>query len=343
MDGRPGYGLALWSSEQWRTEAVSWLDERLAAAGMRRTGEVTQPHLRPWGTVLTALTDRGPVWLKAPGPGTVFEVELYQLLERLTPDWVLPPIATDTERGWLVLPDGGTRLGDRLEQGVDLVDSLVVILPQYGQLQRDFATHVDELLSFGIADMRAAVMPRRFDEAVAAVGAYVDRFGDESDRQRHQRGAAMRERFDGWCARLASAAVPASLDHNDLHPWNIFVAGSGPIGSARFFDWGDSVVSHPFASLLIVLQILNDEFSAGPDDPAIVRARDAYLEVFSDLAPHAELVEELELACWVGKVARALTWDRSLQAQGHDQAGEFAKAPLEYLESLCADSYFSMT
>jgi hypothetical protein len=49
---------------------VTWLDERLAASGIRRTGEVSQPHLRPWATALRAPTDRGPVWLKASGPET---------------------------------------------------------------------------------------------------------------------------------------------------------------------------------------------------------------------------------------------------------------------------------
>jgi hypothetical protein len=66
-------------------------------------------------------------------------------------------------------------------------------------------------------------------------------------------------------------------------------------------------------------------------------ARDAYLEVFGDLASHAA-VEELELACRVGKVGRALSWDRAVRLQGDDEADEFADAPLRALESLLSDS-----
>jgi hypothetical protein len=65
---------------------------------------------------------------------------------------------------------------------------------------------------------------------------------------------------------------------------------------------------------------------------------DAYLEVFGDLASHGELVEELELACRVGKVGRALSWDRALRLQGEEEAGELADAPLRALESLLSDS-----
>jgi hypothetical protein len=333
-----GTGTEVWSSAWWRELAVSWLDERLAAAGVQRTGQVEQPHLRPWATALKAPTSHGPVWLKAAGPTTAFEVGLYQLLQRVAPDHVLTPIAADTTRGWIVLPDGGPSLGDRLT-GTDLVAALVAALPQYGQLQRDLAGHADSLLALGVTDMRASIMPRRFDEALEAVGRYVERRGNVADQTTYQQVAAMRGRFASWCARLADAPASPSLDHNDLHPWNILVAGAAGSGQARFYDWGDSVVAHPFVSMLVPLGYMQHHLQVGLDAPEILRLRDAYLAVFSDLAPPAELVEALELACRVGKVARALTWNRAVGALGYDEAGEYERAPLEELGSLLDDSY----
>jgi hypothetical protein len=331
--------IALWSSDAWRREAVAWLDEQLAADGTRRAGEVTQPHLRPWATVLRVPTTRGVVWLKAAGPETAFEVELYGLLERVVPERILVPIARDPGRGWMVLPDGGASLGERLDE-VDLVEAMVEVLPRYGQLQRDLGPHTDELLALGIADMRAAVMPARFEEAAAAVGRYVGRHGTAGDRATLRRAEAMAGRFGGWCQRLGDAAVGSSLDHNDLHFWNMFVDTDAArrVGRVRFYDWGDSVVAHPFASMLLGLGMIGLQLEVAADDPAVTRPRDAYLEVFGDLASHAELVEELELACRVGKVGRALSWDRAVRLQGEEAAGEFADAPLRALESLLSDS-----
>ena len=40
----------------------------------------------------------------------------------------------------------------------------------------------------------------------------------------------------------------------------------------------------------------------------IIRLRDAYLEVFSDLAPPADLIVTVERACQLGKISRALSW-----------------------------------
>jgi RimJ/RimL family protein N-acetyltransferase len=339
---RVGHGTAVWSSDAWRRDAARWLDEQLTANRLERTGEVTQPHLRPWATVLRAPTTGGTVWLKAAGPETAFEVALYRLLEQVAPGRILSPIAVDPGRGWMVLPDGGATLGERLDE-VDLVEAMVTVLPEYGQLQRDLAPHLDDLLGFGMGDMRAAVMPRRFEEALETVGRHVEGKGDEDDRKTVARVAAMRREFARWCARLEDAAVPASIDHNDLHFWNVFVTvdAAGRVGRVRFYDWGDSAVAHPFASMLLGLGMLHQQLGVGADDPAVVRPRDAYLEVFGDLASRAELVEELELACQVAKAGRALSWDRALRMRGPEEAGEFADAPLHALRSLLSDSWIA--
>jgi hypothetical protein len=70
--------------------------------------------------------------------------------------------------------------------------------------------------------------------------------------------------------------------------------------------------------------------------------RDAYLEVFEDLAPREELVEWVVLAGHVGKIARVLTWERALQAareQGEKPDDTWASAPGETLASLLEESY----
>ena len=107
-------------------------------AGIERTGEVEQPRLRPWATLLTAPTDHGPVWLKAASPHTAFEVPLYELLARAVPDRVLTPIGADPERGWILLPDGGPSLGERLS-GADVVEGWSRRSCSYGRLQASWS------------------------------------------------------------------------------------------------------------------------------------------------------------------------------------------------------------
>jgi aminoglycoside phosphotransferase (APT) family kinase protein len=276
--------------------------------------------------------------LKAAGATTAFEVPLYDLLRRVAPDHVLNPIAADLDRGWVLLPDGGPSLGATLNGG-ELADALTRALPEYAQFQRNLAPRADELVAMGLADMRPEVMPRRFEEAVAAVADYVGRHGTAADRETLVRVDGLRETYASWCERLALAPGTPSLDHNDLHPWNILV---GTDGHARFYDFGDAVVAHPFSSMLLGLGWFPLRLGIEPEEPAFLHARDAYLEVFSDLAPRAELVDALELACRVGKVARALTWERATRELA-DEGGEHADAPLETMGSLLDDSYLGRT
>ncbi|SMD21592.1 Phosphotransferase enzyme family protein [Kibdelosporangium aridum] len=315
--GGPVTSAKVWTSPAWRELVESWLDEQLAAQGIRRIGELTQPRVRPWGTVLTAPTSAGVIWVKAPGPATVFEVGLYDVLREVAPEWVLEPIALDVERGWLVLPDGGTSLRGST---ADPFDSMMKVLPQYGELQRRLSPHVNRLLGAGVVDMRAEVLPERFDEAVAAVRRRLH------SEELVDRIVARRDLVVERCAQLGGLA---SLDHNDLHVGNVFVSG----GRVKFYDWGDSVVAHPFASMLVVVKAMD------VDPASAERLGDSYLEAFNDLAPHRELVEHLDLACWLGLVARTLVWERALASD----PGKWATAPLETLSGLLSDHWLKVT
>ena len=172
----------------------------------------------------------------------------------------------------------------------------------------------------------------RFDEALEATS-------DSADGATHVRVEARRGTFAAWCEQLAASQLTASLDHNDLHPWNVL--GDGADG-ARFYDWGDSVVAHPFAAMLVPLGFVQRTLDVALDDGRFTDARDAYMAGFADLAPGEDLVATLEVACRVAKVARVLTWARAIEAarqDGEDLDDQWTRAPIETLASLLDDSY----
>jgi hypothetical protein len=263
--------------------------------------------VRPWATILRATTAAGTVWMKAAAPATAFEAGLYELLARVVPEHVLVPIAVDADRGWMLLPDGGPTVG---------LEALPKALAAYAHLQHELMPHAGELLAAGVTDMRPTAMPGRFHEALAAAG------------PRGAELAAMEPQVAEWCADLAASPIPPSLDHNDLHQFNVLDGGT------RFYDWGDSVLAHPFAVALVPLGMLGGDAAA----------RDTYLDAFSGFGTHAELLRTLEVACGVAKIARALVWERALRAareQGEPVDPRFEDAPLETLRSIRDDSYLN--
>jgi Phosphotransferase enzyme family len=238
-----------------------------------------------------------------------------------------------------LLPDGGPPLADRLA-GAALVAALAAVLARYGELQRDFAPHTGAALSIGVADMRPQVMPARFEEALESAGRSVAGLGSDSARDVLRQVATLRGTYRSWCERLAAAPGTASLDHNDLHPWNMLVPRLGQPRRVRFYDWGDAVIAHPFAAMLVPLTWTQRRLAGSLHAPELTQIRDAYLHVFSDIAPHPQLVATLELACRVGKVARALTWTRAIAQSNPGQLDEqYANAPLACLRSLLDSSY----
>jgi hypothetical protein len=331
------YGPATWSSARWRDEVTGWLDDRLAALGERRTGEVEQPHLRSWSTALRATTSCGTVWLKAPGPGAAFEVSLYPVLAARAGEHVLTPLAVDVERRWLLLPDGGPVLGNSLH-GPPLIDALCAAVAAYGQLQLDLAGSVDELLHAGVPDMRVEVMPARLAEALEVVRPHVESSDDDADRETYERLGRTQDEFTRRCGELARSVVPASLQHGDLHPRNIFSASrTGP--APVFFDWGDSTVAHPFTTMLVTLRVVRSLSASDDGGRDVVRVRDAYLEPFTSLASRQELVEDLEWACHIGKAARCLTWAANLSGLPAADTADDADVPFGWLSLLLDSSH----
>ncbi|WP_433784474.1 aminoglycoside phosphotransferase family protein [Actinomycetospora sp. CA-101289] len=280
----------------WRDEVLAWITD---ATGLQPTGEVTQRH-RAWSTVLRVPTAEGPVWLKEPCAGMAHEVGLHALLARVAPDAVATPLAVDGRR--LLLPDTGPSVRDT---GADPSAALTDALPRYARLQRAASDHLADMRALGVPDATPPALPARYAEAVATIGT----------------GDGHHAEVTAWSEQLIDT-VPGSVDHQDLHTGNVLRDG-------RFADWGDAVLAHPFASLLVALGSLRRTLDVAPDDPAITRPRDAYLDVFADLAPRDELRHLAETACRAAVIARALTWTRGPAADPR-----FADAPRETLAAL---------
>jgi hypothetical protein len=318
----------IWLDPTWQAEALAWVDEQLVHLGLSRTGPADQPHVRPWSTVMTIPTATGAVWFKAAGPGTAYEAHLLRELAGWGVPMLLAPLAVEVDRGWLLFPDGGTRLRDEL-RGSAGVEAWQRILPAYADLQRSLAPRVDALLGFGVPDLRPAAMPglltRLIEEPAAGLS--------EPDRTRLR---ALLPEYAEWCAVLAASGIASSLQHDDLHDGNVFVGRVGAdqaLGGDRIFDWGDAVVAHPFGTLLATLRSIASR-DAGLGRADLLRLRDAYLEPWTDEQPRATLNETVGMALRVGAVGRAFAWQRALSGVPPPAHGEYAGAVGEWLLEL---------
>lgn len=301
--------------------ACRWAVQQLDQLGVRRIGEATLNRARPWSTTWCLDTELGTVWLKACGAAGSYEAPLTALLAQLAPEWTLQPLAIDHDRGWLLLPDGGPDLRSALGHSPTEVvaERWATILTEYAAMQRRLTDFVPHLLAVGVPDLRPESAPGRFAELVA-------QHAEGSLRDRLMRYAPA---FVRVCDRLAASAVPASLQHDDLHDAAVLCGADG-WGTPAFIDWGDATVGHPFVTLLVTRRVLGQVL----DPLQVHRVADAYLERWSDLASMAELRSQLDDVVQLGKVSRAWAWERALQDASNADREEWGWPVTGWLEEL---------
>jgi hypothetical protein len=252
-------------------------------------GAIEVAHERPWATVLRAPLADGVAWFKACGPVQAFEPRLTAGLFARWPDRVAEVLGHDEERAWLLLRDAGTPLRD----SGNPPEAWLEILPRYAELQRGEAAQADEHVAHGVPDLRVARLPERYDVLLR------HELPLESGELHRLRDFA--PRFAELCDELAAHGVPETIQHDDLHMANVYARD----GRLRVLDWGDSSVSHPFASLVVTYRFLEELNGLPPTDPWFARLRDAYLEPWGEPAGRA-----FDLAIDVGKFAHACAWAR---------------------------------
>lgn len=307
-----------WQGEPFIDDALAWADARLQEAGVRRTGDATWSRVRPWGMVMSLPTEDSQVWFKAV-PENSAEAVLHAVLAEEAPDHVAPVLGADEERGWLLLADVGTSLGDGVDEdevGVLYAgDSFREAMSTYARLQRAVSHRIDELVARGLPDARPAAMPGVFDRLRDTLERAARDAHDEHALDTLQRIRTARPLVVDLAARLDGYA---SVDHNDLHPWNVMV-GAPPV----FLDWGDAMASHPYASLLVPVRI------------ALMDSREsaeAVLAAYEEGTGEQLDLAALDAALRLAVVARAWTWQRSIASSPGPT--DYDDAPIKWFERI---------
>ncbi len=308
-----------WTDPDWRTATLAWATDRLVELGRRVTGEITQPHLRPWSTVFRIPTDTGLVWCKASGPGPAYEGPLLQAFAGHRIHGALLPLAIDAERALILFPDGGSTLRATRPDGTgdhDL-EAWARVLRGYAGLQRATASFADELVDLGVPDLRpdrlAGVLSGFVeDEAIWARADPEDRVAANEARRRLPGLVPVVAAMAG---ELARSGIAATIQHDDLHGGNILVAA----GHDTIFDWGDASVAHPFGTLTTTMNSIEHHAGFDQHGPELGRLRDSYLEAWSDFASPAALLAAARSATILGAISRASSWERSFRGLTDDE------------------------
>lgn len=319
----------VWQQKAWLAEVEQWLKEKVAVVG-----KIEQIHASPWATVLRVPTAQRDLYFKA---STIkWETAVTATLARLQPYHLPQIIAANTQRNWLLMADGGSRIresfGTEPKQAVWLN-----ILANYANFQIALAAHTDELLQAGAYDRRLAQIPKLYEWLLAETEWLLIGEADSLNKAEYKQLVTAIPQVESLCQQLARFNIPASIHHNDLHDGNVFVASGETNGRYLFFDWGDSSLSHPFFSLRTAFVSIEGRFNLNENDPIFDTFAQAYLNPWRVYESDANLWTAYQLARQLWSISSAIKYKTQLQPLGSEKEDYVVAVPIllqEFLASL---------
>ena len=317
--------LPVWQEPRWQAEAHEWIRSSLHANGLHLSAAIEQPHLRPWSTVMTVPTNGGLFYFKASADLFAHETALTAWLADFRPQLLPGLLAVDPGRHWMLMRDAGTPIRQFIRAEKD-ISPWRKVLPLYVNLQKDLTPHVSELLQLGTPDRRLSKLPALFESLIADESSMLLDTEDGLTSAEYARVKRSVPEFKEMCGRLAAFNIPETLHHDDFHDGNIFSSAEG----ITFTDWGESAVTHPFFTLVVMLRSVDN--SLGLDfSPGAEQVRGLYLQAWAPDVPPARLPSLLDLAGRIGCINRALTWKMVIDGLPGRLKPEYAPAVPSYI------------
>lgn len=312
----------LWQDSNWQKQAHTWIRTEAERNFIHITGEIEQPHIYHWSTVMKVPTNKGTLYFKATAGETIFEIALTEKLAGIYPDDFPKLIAVDTERGWMLMRDGGEQLRASIRPTKD-VRPWEPVIKRYAELQIGLVEHVDETLALGIPDHRLARLPALYsqlltDESSLMIGQEKGLTSEEFDQLQ-----GLTQRFEQLCSDLDDFGIPESINHGDFHDGNVLVKN----GQITFFDWGDADITHPFVSLrtfFVSMEIALELEDYAPPTPEMTNLLHDYLKKWQGFASMDKLKEAYSLSRPVASIVKTLAWHQGITQMDESMRDEYA-------------------
>jgi hypothetical protein len=277
----------------WFDHADHWIQFQLDSLGIQVTGSVEQFRQGATSSCLLRVpTNQGFIYFKAgnePAPG---EAALTTALAARWPQTVARPLAIDAKRNWMLNRDFRAECAE-----IDMAD-LPVFARSVAQLQLASLDSMEEWQAMGcrqisLEDVMQFCRQPEPHRAVLQEGG-----GGLTDDEWSKLQQALQPTII-HCSALAEINLPLTLVHTDFRDDNLAVSE----GRHLLLDWSNTVISHPFLVLSLVMQdhraTLNNADRKGTmmiPDELYQQVIASYLEPFSTIASQADLLRALDAA-----------------------------------------------
>lgn len=293
------------------TEIIHWARHALLSQGY--TLAVNQPATivtTPWSTVLRFETTTGYIYLKQTPAALAIEATIIQLLQQTFHVPVASVIAHNPALHCFLMKDAGQTLRSLLKQQFDEA-LLCKGIDIFTSVQRQLALHTSSLLNIGVPDWRLDKLPGLFQNLLAEKTLLLEEGFVESDLDTL---SSLLPKLSSLCNRLVDYPIKQTIVQPDFNDNNMLVDTHSQ--TITLIDLGEIAITHPFFSLLNILQQLTKHHGLTADDAAYQRIKAVCFNPYMLGNSRPEILDAFALAEVLWPVYGMLAYHRLMLACG---------------------------
>jgi hypothetical protein len=267
---------------------TQWVHKHLIQQDYRILGEIEPVRIMPWSAVYRLLTSQGYIYLKQMSPVYSVETKVLNYLSEQFSSQLPKIIGINEKYGCFLMLDAGSVLRPLLQQKYQM-DLVAKALKSYVAIQQGVANNMQDLLSLGIPNWQLLNLPQLY-QGLMSKRDFLSSDGLQLASIEHLH--TLYPRFTELCDQLSQYKIPETIEHCDFQDNNILVQDHRVVIS----DWGDTVISHPFFSLVSFLNSAVRNHTISDTSHLYFEIRDAYLNCWIDFESWDRLLKCFELA-----------------------------------------------
>ncbi|UJL46072.1 aminoglycoside phosphotransferase family protein [Virgibacillus sp. NKC19-16] len=264
-----------WFQLGWRREMEAWVEKKLPCS------PIAFEQIRSWerSALFKIKTTKDNYYFKAVPGVFSHEPSIHNYLAEHYPSYVPEVIALDLEKNWYIIDE---LQGDLLGESTN-ISHWEKALHRMVTIQKGSLIHKDKLQKLG-CPVRPfiEILNNHLEESLGELAS-----NNNMSLEKH---IALKKKIPSVLSlvrRLHESRLPISLEHGDLFGGNIMVQQGQPV----IYDWSDSSLSHPFLSVIVLLEEVNEYFSKQVSQELL----DSYLKEWKMFDTLARLYEEFRL------------------------------------------------
>jgi len=285
---------------------IKWAEELLLSKGYTINNPPDHILTTPWSRVIRFLTSEGYFYLKQTVPTLSLEPVIIQTLHDTFRANVPILVSVNKDLNCFLMKDAGHSLRDSLKRHFE-VDLLCEGIKKYTDIQSAAVVYVNIFIEIGVPDWRLEKLPDLYKQLIAQSD-FLKEDGMTNDDLKilHE----LHPKLSTFCKLLSQYKIPETLDHCDFHENNILIENTNNSQNMTIIDWGETVITHPFFSLLRCLDQAVIHHKLTDTSSQYLELQEACLENWLEFEPKEKLIEAMLLAKKLWPIYSALGFYR---------------------------------